>query len=53
MMVIAQSHVSELPAADAYIQINVQKVYPSILMLSLASNHARTEPPYVITTTFQ
>lgn len=53
MMVIAQSHVSELPAVDAYIQTNAQKFYPSILMLSLASDHARREPPYVITTTFQ
>lgn len=46
-LVMAQNHLYEHHADNAYMQHDAQKVYPSILTLSLMSNHTRTEPPYV------
>lgn len=46
-LVMAQNHLYEHHADNAYMQHDAQKVYPSILTLSLVSNHTRTEPPYV------
>lgn len=46
-LVMAQNHLYEHHADNACMQHDAQKVYPSILTLSLVSNHTRTEPPYV------